>query len=245
MQRLLKAVVIFACFLALLNIFGVDTKAALAGLGIGGIAIALAAQKTLENLLGGVSLIFDQVIRVGDACKLGDRSGTVEDISLRSTRLRTQEGSLLAIPNGALSTMNIENMSGRRKILFNPTFNLRYETTADQLHKILADIKAVLSSHPAVEQGNSRVRLTALSTYSLDLEIFSYVLGGDFDAFTLVRENLLLRVFAIVRGAGTDFAFPTRTLHLEEDSGLETEKARAAQNRTDKDQEKPGISVSD
>src|SRR5215469_16397873 len=100
MQRFLKAVVIFLCFLALLSLFGVDTKAALAGLGIGGIAIAFAAQKTLENLLGGVSVIFDQVVKVGDFCRLGDRSGTVEDISLRSTRVRTLEGPVLSVPNG-------------------------------------------------------------------------------------------------------------------------------------------------
>jgi MscS family membrane protein len=228
MQRMLKAIVIFGCFLTLLNIFGVDTKAAVAGLGIGGIAIALAAQKTLENLLGGVSVIFDQVLRVGDSCKLGERTGTVEDISLRSTRLRTLEGSVLSIPNGGLATINIENLTERRKILFNPTFNLRYETTPDQLRKVLAEIRALLYSHPQIEQGNCRVRLTALSTYSIDIDVFSYVLGGDFAAFAAIREDLLLRIFDIVHDSGTDFAFPTQTLHLAKDSGSDEEKKAAA-----------------
>jgi MscS family membrane protein len=229
MQRMLKAIVLFGCFLALLNIFGVDTKAAVAGLGIGGIAIALAAQKTLENLLGGVSVIFDQVLRVGDSCKLGERIGTVEDISLRSTRLRTLEGSVLSIPNGGLATINIENLTERRKILFNPTFNLRYETTPDQLRKVLAEIRALLYSHPQIEQGNCRVRLGALGTYSIDIDVFSYVLGGDFAAFAAIREDLLLRIFDTVRDSGTDFAFPTQTLHLARDTGFDEGKKAAAE----------------
>lgn len=245
MQRMLKAMVIFASFLVLLNILGVDTKAAVAGLGIGGIAIALAAQKTLENLLGGVSVIFDQVIRVGDACKLGDRTGTVEDISLRSTRLRTIEGSVLSIPNGSLATMNIENLTERRKILFNPTFNLRYETTADQLRKVLADIRALLYSHQQIEQGSCRVRLGALNTYSVDIDVFSYVLGGDFAAFTAIREDVLLRIFDLVRDSGTNFAFPTQTLHLGRDAGVDEAKKSVAEHAVGEWREKREVPFPD
>src|ERR1700734_4246148 len=113
----------------ILSNFGFNMTTALAGLGIGGIAVAFAAQKTLENLFGGVSLLADEVIRVGDVCRFGDRTGTVEDISLRSTRIRTPERSALSIPNGSLATMNIENLSRRDKILFNTKLGLRYETS--------------------------------------------------------------------------------------------------------------------
>ena len=119
-ERLTKALVVIIAILAVLAICGFNLTTVLAGLGIGGIAIALAAQKTLENLFGGISVLADEVIRVGDYCKFGDRSGTVEDISLRSTRIRTDDRTQLSIPNGAVATMSIENFARRDKIQFNP-----------------------------------------------------------------------------------------------------------------------------
>ncbi len=129
-ERLLTALVVIVAVLAMLGILGFNLTTVLAGLGIGGIAIAFAAQKTLENLFGGISVLADEVIRVGDYCRFGDRTGTVEDISLRSTRVRTDARTELSIPNGALATMSIENFTRRDKILFNPALAIRYETTA-------------------------------------------------------------------------------------------------------------------
>jgi len=112
--------VVIAAILAILAVLGFNLTTVLAGLGIGGIAIAFAAQKTLENLFGGISVLADEVIRVGDYCRFGDRSGTVEDISLRSTRVRTDARTELSIPNGTLATMSIENFTRRDKIQFSP-----------------------------------------------------------------------------------------------------------------------------
>src|SRR5689334_9311729 len=117
-QRIFKVIAVVIAFLAMLSILGVDITAAIAGLGIGSVAIAFAAQKTLENLLGGISILGDQVIRVGELCRIGDEIGTVEDISLRSTRIRTLAGTLLSVPNGKLANMNLENISRRKKTLF-------------------------------------------------------------------------------------------------------------------------------
>jgi MscS family membrane protein len=147
-QRLLTALVVIVAVLGTLGILGFNLTTVLAGLGIGGIAIAFAAQKTLENLFGGVSVLADEVIRVGDYCRFGDRTGTVEDISLRSTRVRTDARTELSIPNGALATMNIENFTRRDKIQFNPVLAIRYETTADQLRYLLAEIRRMLYEHP-------------------------------------------------------------------------------------------------
>ena len=228
-ERLLKALVVIVAILAALGVLGFNLTTVLAGLGIGGIAIAFAAQKTLENLFGGISVLADEVIRVGDTCRFGDRVGIVEDISLRSTRIRTVERTELSIPNGALATMNIENLTRRDKILFNPTLGMRCETTADQLRFVLAEIRRMLFEHPKVDSDSARIRFASFDASSLSLEIFSYVLTREMAEFTAIREDLLLRIMAIVQKSGTDFAFPSQTLYLSRDAGLDKEKAAAAE----------------
>jgi len=223
-ERVLKAIISIAAIFAILSSLGVNMTTALAGLGIGGIAIAFAAQKTLENLFGGVSLLGDEVIRVGDICRFGDKTGTVEDISLRSTRIRTPERIELSIPNGSLATMNIENLSRRDKILFNTKLSLRYETSADQLRYVLAQIRRLLYEHPKVETDGARIRFIGCDNSALNLEVFSYVLTRDGAEFLAIQEDLLLRILDIVEASGTTFAFPSRVLYLGRDSGLDQEK---------------------
>jgi MscS family membrane protein len=230
-QRLISAFVIIAAALTMLAILGFNLTTVLAGLGIGGIAIAFAAQKTLENLFGGISVLADEVIRVGDSCRFGDRVGIVEDISLRSTRIRTNERTELSIPNGALATMNIENLTRRDKILFNPTLGIRCETSPDQLRYVLAEIRRLLYEHPRVESDSARIRLANIDPSMLSLEIFSYVLTRDFAEFTAIREDLLLRIMDIVEKSGTNFAFPSQTLYLSRDSGLDQEKTDEAEHQ--------------
>jgi len=230
-ERLVKALVVIAALLAALAILGFNLTTVLAGLGIGGIAIAFAAQKTLENLFGGISVLADEVIRVGDNCRFGDRVGTVEDISLRSTRIRTVERTELSIPNGALATMNIENLTRRDKILFNPTLGMRCETTADQLRYVLAEIRRLLYEHPKVESETARIRFSSFDASALSLEVFSYVLTREMPEFTAIREDLLLRIMDIVDKSGTGFAFPSQTLYLSRDSGLNKEKTEAAEQQ--------------
>jgi MscS family membrane protein len=230
-ERLLTALVVVVALLAILGIVGFNLTTVLAGLGIGGIAIAFAAQKTLENLFGGISVLADEVIRVGDYCRFGDRSGTVEDISLRSTRVRTDARTELSIPNGALATMNIENFTRRDKILFNPTLGVRCETSADQLRYLLAEVRRMLYEHPKVESDSARIRFASFDNSALSLEIFSYVLTRDFAEFTAIREDLLLRIMDIVEKSGSGFAFPSRTVYFSRDSGLDKEKAGAAEQQ--------------
>ena len=230
-ERLLTALVVILAILATLGILGFNLTTVLAGLGIGGIAIAFAAQKTLENLFGGISVLADEVIRVGDSCRFGDRVGTVEDISLRSTRIRTIERTELSIPNGALATMNLENLTRRDKILFNPTLGIRCETSADQLRYLLAEVRRMLYEHPKVESDSARIRFASFDNSALSLEIFSYVLTQDFAEFTAIREDLLLRIMEIVEKSGSGFAFPSRTIYFSRDSGLDQEKAAAAEQQ--------------
>lgn len=227
-QRIVKVMIVIFAGLTVLGVLGFNMTTALAGLGIGGLAIGFGAQKTIENLFGGVSLLGDEVIRVGDTCNFGGRVGTVEDISLRSTRIRTIERTQLSIPNGTLATMNVENLTRRDKILFNPKLNLRYETTPDQLRYVLARVRRLLYEHPKIETASARIRFSAFADSWLTLEVFSYVLTRDFGEFTAIQEDILLRIMDVVAEAGAGFAFPSQTVYLSRDSGLQKEKAEKA-----------------
>jgi MscS family membrane protein len=227
-RRLAKAMVVAVLVLVLLYLAGLDLTAALAGVGIGGLALAFAAQKTLENLLGGVMIISDQPVRVGDFCKVGDVMGVVEDIGLRSTRVRTLNRTVVSIPNGQMAAVNVENFGVRDKMWFQPTINIRPDTKAEHLRYVLAEIRRMLYGHPMVETHSCRVRLVRLGTTALDLEIFAYVLTSDNTTFLEVQEDLLLRIMDIVEASGTGMASGPPAMYLGRSSGLDQEKADAA-----------------
>lgn len=226
-QRLFKAVVVVVTVLIMLSMFGVNITAAVAGLGIGSIAIAFAAQKTLENLLGGISILGDQVIRVGDTCRVGEKVGTVEDISLRSTRIRTLDSTELSVPNGQLANMSIENLSRYDKSSFRTTIELQRETSPDQLRSLLARMRELLRHDSRVDPDVARVRLIGFGESSLDVEIYCHILTGSSNEFLAIREDLLLRIMDLIAEAGTQLALPSRALHLaqEETFGQQTAPA--------------------
>jgi MscS family membrane protein len=227
-RKLSKIMVVIAGILVIFYIAGINIAAVLTGLGIGGIAIAFAAQKTLENLFGGVMIISDQPVRVGDFCRAGDHLGTVEDIGLRSTRIRTLKRTVVAVPNGQLALMNLENFTMRDKIWFHHTLRLRYETTADQLRYILAEIRKMLYEHSKVESSSARTRFVRLGNSSLDVEVFAYVLETEYEPFLHIQEDLLLRIMDIVEVSGSGFAFPSQTTYLTGDVGLDAAKSEKA-----------------
>jgi MscS family membrane protein len=207
-ERMVKVVVILSVIFALLALAGVDLTTALAGVGIAGVAVALGAQKTIENLLGGIFLLSDRALAVGDYCRLSDREGWIEDVTLRSVRLRTLEQTLLSVPAGQLAQGSIENFATRRKILVQTILRLRYGTTAAQLHTVLTDTRALLARHASLDQPTARVRLIAYSAQAIELELFVYVITASFDRFLEVREDLLLEIAHIVEAAGSAFAIP-------------------------------------
>ncbi|MCU0530608.1 MAG: mechanosensitive ion channel family protein [Syntrophales bacterium] len=207
---------------------GINLTAVVAGLGVGGIAVAFAAQKTIENFFGGVFLVWDKPIRLGDYCKAGEHAGTVEHIGLRSTQIRTLARTVVSIPNGQLSSVSVENFTLRDRFLFKHTLNLRYETTADQLRFVLAGIRELLYRHPKVDSPTARIRFVAFGPSSLDLEIFAYVLETAQEPFLAVQEDLLLRIMDLVESSGSGFAFPSQTLYMARDGGLDAEKGRSA-----------------
>jgi MscS family membrane protein len=207
-ERVCKTALVLASIFALLTIAGVDTTTALAGVGLGGVAIALGAQKSVENLLGGVFLITDRALAVGDFCNISNRVGVVEDITMRSVRLRTIEQTLLSVPAGMLSQSTLENFATRQKILLQTTLRLRYGTTAQQLRDVLAEIRGLLEAHPVLETSSARIRLVDFGVRAIELELFAYALTADWLEFLALREELLLQVAAIVESSGTGFAEP-------------------------------------
>ena len=230
-RRLFRTTVVVATALFFLHRAGADLTAILTGLSIGGLALASAAQKTLENLIGGVMIITDEPLRVGDFCRIADQMGTIEDIGLRSTRVRTLSRTIIAIPNGQLAVANVENFSLRDKFWFRHLIGLRYETAADQLRYVLAGIRTMLYSHPKVERDGARIRFVAFGGSSLDLEIFAYVTETEMPEFLGIQEDLLLRIMDIIAEAGTGIAFPSQTTYLAKDAPLDSQKKEEASTR--------------
>ncbi len=184
MQRLTHVMLFIVALIGALALFGFDVKTALAGLGIGGLAIALGAQKTLENILGGISLLADKALFVGNVCKIGDHIGLVEDIGLRSVKVRTSEQALLVVPNGELSQMKFENFTSRQKCLINQHFLLRIETEVEQLRFVLDRVQSMLDQHTEIETGTSRIRVANFAGAAFELELWAYGKIGDWAKFT-------------------------------------------------------------
>ncbi|HUN61951.1 MAG TPA: mechanosensitive ion channel family protein [Candidatus Sulfotelmatobacter sp.] len=228
MQRLTRIAMLSIAVLAGLALFGINVRTTLAGLGIGGLALALAAQKTFENIFGGVSLLMDKAVQVGDFCEIGGKLGTVEDIGLRSLKLRTLDQNLLVVPNGALAQMQFQNMKSRPKLLLNQTFLLRIETQIEQLKRILDGIQRYLDEHPSVESGSSRIRVNTFAKAAFELELWAYVKTGDWAKFTGIRQSIILDLAQIVEEAGARFAAPTCLTYLSTAADDALEKVKVA-----------------
>jgi MscS family membrane protein len=232
--RFAKVVVVVLVLLATLDVVGVNVLSALVGLGLGGVAIAFAAQKTLENLFGTASIASDRPFEVGHFVTIGQDTGTVEDIGFRSTRLRTLGRTLVTIPNGLIASGRVENFSARDRIMYNPVLKLTYATTAAQLTYVVDEVKRLLRSHPRVFQGEQRVRLAAFGESSLMVEVWCWVETRDFLEYTGVVEELNFAIVKIVERAGTSFALPSRTVYMANDGGVDAERAREVEEEVER-----------
>ena len=216
-RRAAKTIIVGVVILAGLDTMGVDMTAGIAALGIGGLALALGAQKTIENFVGSLTLVIDRPVQVGDFCRFGENLGTVEDIGMRSTRIRTLDRTVVTVPNGEFSTMQIENYSVRDKFLLKHELTLQYDTTNDQMRTILANLREMLANDQDIVPESERVRFMGFGADALIVELFAYARAVDWSAFLEIRENVNLEIIRIVEEAGSGFAFPTRTVHLTVD----------------------------
>lgn len=227
-RRVLEVFAFIVIGLIALSSLGVNVTAALAGLGIGGLAIGLGAQKTFENLIGGISILTDKALQIGDACRIGDQRGTVEDIGLRSTKLRTEERTVVTIPNGTVANAVLENFRQRDKILFRQAVRLRYDLSPDHVRYALQELRATLKQNNRVEDASSRVRLLRFVDAGMDVEIYAYILVRDYADFLALQEELLLSIADTLERSGAGVAFPAQTTVLARDAGIDPEKEKAA-----------------
>ncbi len=209
--------------------FGLSITPIIAGLGIGGLAVALAIRPTLENIIGGFVLFADKPVRVGEFCSFGDKLGTVEEIGLRSTRVRGLDRTVITVPNADFAQLQIVNYTRRDMNLFQASIGLRYETTPDQLRHVAARIRKLLIQHSKVLPDPARVRLSAFGDSAFVLDVFAFVRATDWDEFLAIREDLNLRIAEIVRQSGTGFAFPSRTVYFSRDGGVDGARTEAAE----------------
>ncbi|MFH1157997.1 MAG: mechanosensitive ion channel family protein [Pseudomonadota bacterium] len=208
---------------------GINVTTGVAALGIGGLVLAFGAQKTIENFVNSLTLIIEQPVRLGDFCKVGDILGTVDDIGMRSTRLKTLDQTIVTIPNGLFASQMIENFTLRDSFWFHPILGLRYETTPEQIRYLLVRVREMLYSHPRVDPDPARVRFIRFGASSLDIEVFAYIRAEDYNEFLEVQEDLMLHIMDIVSESGSGFAFPSQTLYMARDTGISEEKKRNAE----------------
>ena len=207
---------------------GLPLYSVVAGLGVGGLAVALAIRPTLENLIGGIMLYLDQPVRIGDFCSFGDKTGTVETIGVRTTKIRALDRTLISIPNAALADMQLINWAKCDRMLITATIGLRYETENDQLRYVLVKFREMLHAHPKIHSETVRVRFADFGQSSLDIGVRIYALTQDFNEYHAIREDVLLRMSDIVKKSGSGFAFPSQTLYMGRDDGLDGELGETA-----------------
>jgi MscS family membrane protein len=234
--RIVGIVAVIAIIFYVSSELGAPLYGIVAGLGVGGIALALAAQNSIEHFIGSLNLFADRPVRVGDLCRYGEdpspnwqRIGVVESIGLRSTRIRGIDNSLTTIPNGDFSKMQLVNYSMRSRTLLLTVLGLRYETTDDQLRFVLASLRNMLLAHPRVVDDEPLVRFKGFGDFALNVEIRVNINTADLTEFRAIREDIFLRVMKIVKDAGTGFAFPSRTVYQARDGGLDAERQKAAE----------------
>jgi MscS family membrane protein len=213
LSNILRVTLAAIALLVALAQFGYPVGTLLAGLGIGGIAVALAAQKTVEHLFGSVSLAADKAFRVGDWVRAGTTEGEVERIGLRSTSVRTIDRTVVRIPNGRLADERIETFGERDRILFRTDLDVTYDTSPEQIERIRDDIEAALRAHPLIWPDRVRVFVVLFADSAIRLNVTAWFLTTDLMEFLRIRHDMLLRIMRIVRNNGSSFAFPSRTVY--------------------------------
>jgi MscS family membrane protein len=227
-RRIFKPIMILLVLIFALQNAGMNVAGLLAGLGIGGLALAMASKTTVENMLGGITIAFDRPFRVNDFIRVGDLLGTVEEVGLRSTRIRTLDRTLVTIPNGQMVDSRVENFAKRDRIRLLMTIGVQYDTSREQLQFIIDEINRVLLAHPMVYHEVIRVRFAGFADSALEVEIVTFITTTDYTEFTAVREALMLEISRVVEAAGAEFAFPSRTIYTGKAADADSRKAKAA-----------------
>ncbi|MDG1741850.1 MAG: mechanosensitive ion channel family protein [Crocinitomicaceae bacterium] len=213
LRKTIKAVLwIFGIVIALSN-SGFDVAALIAGLGIGGLALALAAQDTVKNIFGGIMVFLDKPFKIKDRIKVNGMDGVVEEIGVRSTRLRTLEGRLITIPNGQFSDNAVENVSLEPTRKVNISLGLTYDTTPEQMENAMNIIKDIIKANSKVED-DALVAFNAWGDFAMGIQVIYYISSLDF--IFSAQSEINLEILKLFNAEGLEFAFPTQTIYKKE-----------------------------
>ena len=210
-------VVIFALFFILGNVFDINITALATGLGIGGIAIAMASKESLENLLGSFTIFFDRPFTVGDVVKVGTVTGLVEKVGFRSTRIKTFDKSVVTVPNKKMIDAELDNLGLRpvRRVKF--YIGLTYDTSTEQIKNIVSDIQEMINSHEKTNE-EGKVRFQEFGASSLDIMVLYYVNSPKWEDLIDVKEDVNYKIMDIVKKHNSDFAFPSTSVYLQQNN---------------------------
>lgn len=214
-SRAIKATIGVMSFLWIMQLLGYNISSLLAGLGIGGLAVALALQDTLSNFFGSVFIFLDRPFMVGDLIKIGDVEGTVEDVGFRSTRIRTYPATLVTIPNKTVANSTVDNLAKRPKRRVTQNIGVTYETNADQMEDVVKLIEDVIKNDEGVDQDFIAVRFSDFGDSSLDIMVIYFTKSVVFAEHAEVKERINLAIMRAVKDLGLSIAFPTRSIYIE------------------------------
>ena len=212
----IKLVIALIAIISWMDNLGYQVTTILAGLGVGGVAVALAAQKSMENLIGSITIYASQPVHVGDFCKFGEHLGVVEEIGLRATQLRTLARTIVYVPNALFASGVIENLTQRDKILYRTRLRLSYKDTPEQVKQVLAKMRELIDQHELIDEENSRVRFLEFGEYAQELELYVYIKTQDFAQYLECREDINLKINDIVDAVGVELIIPARTINLKQ-----------------------------
>ncbi|MEA2049104.1 MAG: mechanosensitive ion channel family protein, partial [Campylobacterota bacterium] len=202
---------------AMLQVWGINVTALVASLGLGGLAFALAAKDTASNMFGSFALLADKSIRIGEWIKVGGVEGTVEDIGMRTTKIRSFQKSLITVPNQIVSNSPIENFSRRGIRRIKMRIGLTYSTRADQIENIVKEIKTMLQAHEGISKKDTLlVNFESFGDSALNIFIYTFTSTSNWERYLNIRENIHINIMKIVEENHSSFAFPSQSIYLEQ-----------------------------
>jgi len=232
-RKTLRFFIVVMGVIAILQNNGYNVASLIAGLGIGGLAVALAARETLANFFGSITIFLDRPFKVGDWIKTGEVEGTVEEVGFRSTRIRTFYNSLVSVPNSSVANTDIDNLGLRKYRRLKTVLNLTYSTTPKQMEAFVEGIKAIIKANKHFRQDMYEVHFNSFGAHSLDVLVYVFFDVPDWSTELQQRHNFFLEVLRLAKEVGVEFAFPTQTLHM--DSFYKEEPRKVGEERSEEE----------
>ncbi len=223
-RKTLRVFIVVLAFMFLVQNLGYSISGLLASLGLGGLAVALAAKDSLSNIFGSIMILLDRPFTIGDWIKAGDMEGVVEEIGFRSTRIRTFSKTMITVPNSVLMNMSIDNFSKMPKRRIKLTVGVTYDTTSKQMREAVTAIRTLLREHPAIHQDFFLVNFTDFGASSLDIMVYCFTTSTVWGEYLDAREDVCLRIMDTLENLGLEIAFPSQTLYLHDMDGEKDDK---------------------